>query len=140
MRARSLVNKINAEFSRQMPEQKAMTGYVTYTPSSFGEILTRAFNTISYAKYHIHLKDGELRCREVAVSTVKLIVAAMMDDGVRHGRDLREGAGFNSFTRCWHSLVCWGDVWWSGLIHRRLYEFYVKWAKPLIAIRHRAQQ
>lgn len=137
---RELVARINAEFSRQMPDQKTMRGYVTYTPSSLGEILTRTLNTISYAKYHIHLKDGELRCREVAVSVLKLILTVLDDAGIQRRHDLVGVSRSVSIARWCHDLLCWGDVWWSGLLHRRLYELYVKWVKPIASFQGRTQQ
>jgi len=139
-RVRTLVREINTGFSQQMPDQKAMQGYVTYTPSSLGEILTRAFNTISYAKYHIHLQDGELRCKEVAVNVLELISKVLKDADIRLKGDLIGVSQSRSIERLCHDAMCWGDTLWNGLLHRRLYEFYVTWIKPLTVTRCRTEQ
>ena len=139
-RVRNLVKEINAGFSRQMPDQQPIKGYVTYTSSSLGEVLTRTFNTISYAKYHIHLQDGELRCREVAVSVLELISTVLKDADIRLRVDLIGISQSRSLERLCHGAMCWGDTLWSGLLHRRLYGFYVTWIKPLAVTRYRTEQ
>lgn len=62
---------------------KAMEGFATYAPSTLGAMLTQRFNTITYAKYHVHLADGVQACRKHGLEVVKIACQTLQDLGVR---------------------------------------------------------
>jgi len=50
-----------------------MEGPLTFTPSALPYKLTDKFNTLTYAKYHLHIKDGKDALKKSAVDIVKKI-------------------------------------------------------------------
>ncbi len=129
LETRRLVERINHAFSKQMPSQKLMQGYVTYTPSTLGEILTRHLNTVSYAKYHIHLQDGEAECKKVAVDALLIILESLVGAGMTSSRDLLVRPHGAVPKERVAEIFRYGMVLWNGYLHRRLYEHYVRWVK-----------
>lgn len=49
-------------------------GFLTHAPSTLAPRLTAAFNTITYAKYHLELRLGIARNRELALQVVRSIL------------------------------------------------------------------
>lgn len=57
------------------------TGFLTYAPSTLAARLTREFNTITYAKYHLELRRGHDENRHLAIAVVRAAVAALDESG-----------------------------------------------------------
>lgn len=69
---KNLVNLINKELI-SLHNGYYLSGDLTYTPSSLPYKLTNKFNTITYAKYHLHIMDGKEEFKNKAVNIVKKI-------------------------------------------------------------------
>jgi hypothetical protein len=104
----------------------SMTGFGTYAPSTFGEILTRKLNTIGYAKYHIHLKDGEQVCREHAIDAVRTVCETLVDHQLTKSSDILLSPYGNTPREYIGEMARIIDIYWSGLIFPSLYGFYVR--------------
>ncbi len=50
-----------------------LSGNLTYAPSTLSYKLTNKFNTITNAKYHLHIMDGKEEFKNKAVNIVKKI-------------------------------------------------------------------
>jgi hypothetical protein len=74
---RRLVRTLNRDVL-SLSDGYATRGILTYAPSTLASKITRAFNTITYAKYHLHLRDGIQTNRELAVAVLTRIL-----DGLR---------------------------------------------------------
>lgn len=64
---------------------KRTTGFLTHAPSTLAPKLTAAFNTITYAKYHLELRLGIPRNKELALQVVRAVM-----DTLREGLSRRE--------------------------------------------------
>jgi hypothetical protein len=56
---------------------KPVLGFSTYAPTTLGARLTAAFDTLTLAKYHLHLAEGEDGCRTRALSVFKLLAETL---------------------------------------------------------------
>lgn len=101
-----------------------MYSFGTYAPSTLGEILTRKLNTIGYAKYHIHLKDGEQACREHAVAAVKTVCETLIDHQVTHVSDILVAPDGAIPKEMLGEVRRKLDIYWSGLLFPKLYGIY----------------
>lgn len=73
---RALVHAMNARV-QQAAGGHATTGFLTYAPSTLATQLTLAFNTITYAKFHLELRLGVRRNKELAVASVQAVLNTM---------------------------------------------------------------
>lgn len=64
----------------------ATRGILTYSPSMLASKITREYNTITYAKYHLHLRDGIERNRRLAVDVVTRILEGLESAGMNDAR------------------------------------------------------
>lgn len=64
------------------------TGPLTFAPSTLGYKLTRRFNTITYAKYHLHIMDGKEEYKKKAVSIINKIAQAFILQGFTDRRKI----------------------------------------------------
>lgn len=108
---------------------KGMYSFGTFAPSTFGEILTRKLNTIGYAKYHIHLKDGVQECRDHAVSVVTTVCQALQDNQLQKASDILVRPHGNVPKEPLQELVRKLDIYWSGYFFPLLYGFYCRYIK-----------
>lgn len=91
------------------------TGYVTYTPSTLQFELTRRFNTITFAKFHIHMKEGVKNSKRLAVDCFEDCLAILENNDVKSSSDIHLRP-FGS-VKCSSSneikikmLLLWGSV------------------------------
>ncbi len=72
----------------------ATRGILTYSPSMLASKITREYNTITYAKYHLHLRDGIARNRRLAVDVMTRILDGLQTAGMSDpGRILKQPHG-----------------------------------------------
>jgi len=69
---KNLVKLINKELI-SLHNGNYLSGDLTYAPSTLAYKLTEKFNTITYAKYHLHTRDGKEEFKNKAVNIVKTI-------------------------------------------------------------------
>lgn len=70
---RKMINLFNTEIVA-LTEGHAGKGLLTYAPSTPWAKITKKYNTITYAKFHIHLMDGINESKKLAVDSLKLVV------------------------------------------------------------------
>lgn len=61
----------------------AVEGFATYAPSTLGAMLTEAFDTVTVAKYHLHLKDGVETCRARGPQVFSALTSGLLRAGVQ---------------------------------------------------------
>lgn len=57
-----------------LSQGRAMRGELTNLPSTLAYQITKKYDTITYTKYHLHLKYGIEHCRSLGVSVLKTII------------------------------------------------------------------
>lgn len=107
----------------------AMRGLATVAPSTLGARLTRTLNTITYAKYHVHLADGPEECREHGLAVVRLACEALLEAGVRRpAQVLKRPYGGQPRAQA-RAALCRAYTLWEGPLKARL--------RPLAALLRR---
>ena len=61
---------------------KPVRTFSAFAPHTLGAMLTEAFDTLTMAKYHIHLKDGVEACEAQAVDVFTALADALASNGV----------------------------------------------------------
>lgn len=74
-KVKKLVDQINRSLV-PLHEGRYAKGAMTYTPSALAFHITQEFNTITYAKYHLHTMEG----KAVLASTAKDIVCTICEE------------------------------------------------------------
>ncbi len=74
---KNLVNKIN-EGLASLHAGASYSRNSTYAPSTLSYKLTNKFNTITYAKYHLHIMDGKEGFKNKAVEILKIISQSLI--------------------------------------------------------------
>jgi hypothetical protein len=82
---RRFVRRLNAAVLA-LSDGCATRGVLTYSPSMLSTRITRAYNTVTYAKYHLCLRDGAEANRRLAVGLVRTIGARLSDAGINDSR------------------------------------------------------
>ncbi len=59
-------------------------GILTFMPSMLASKITEKFNTITFAKYHLHLKDGIQQNRQLAINVLTRVLDRLVDEGITH--------------------------------------------------------
>lgn len=97
---------------------KPVTGFFTYAPLTLGSMLTHAFDTVTLAKYHVHLKEGEAACRSRAVAVLQCLAQALAAEGLTEPGKLARARPLHSVQR--HLAVVWAGFArpFLGLIRR----------------------
>jgi hypothetical protein len=112
-RVRRLVRTLNSRVQK-VADGHRTTGFLTYAPSTLATQLTLAFNTITYAKYHLELRLGEARNRRLAIETLEAVLDTMIDAGIRDARSILKRPYGNirpdPVARVAQRLV----FWWGG--------------------------
>lgn len=80
-RAVRRVVKIMNERIMSLTNNRFKGGLLTYAPSTFFQQLTERFNTITYAKFHIHIMDGLDKCRRLATDVLAAAVDTLRHEG-----------------------------------------------------------
>ncbi len=81
-RVRAIVQDMNA-FLIQLAGGKFQQGYMTYARTTLAYLLTRDLNTITYTKFHFHLKDGIPFVRRKAVEIFEGLAGILRKHDVR---------------------------------------------------------
>lgn len=76
---KNLVKIINRELI-SLHNGYYISGDLTYAPSTLPYKLTNKFNTITYAKYHLHIMDGKEEFKNKAVNIVKIISQTLISE------------------------------------------------------------
>jgi len=112
-RARAASAAIRRAFAG-WPGTKVVRGFPTYAPRTLGAMLTRAFDTVTMAKYHLHLDEGEDGCRAHGLRAFRVLADALAASGLADaGPGARRSAGWREPARA-------ADVAWSGWLRPQL--------------------
>jgi hypothetical protein len=65
-----------------------LTGPLTYAPSTLTYKLTRKFNTITYAKYHLHIAEGKEAFKNKATVIIQTVCDCMLKTGLLTKEDI----------------------------------------------------
>jgi len=123
-RVRKVVQKINERILAQVSAGKSLTGFATFAPTTLGEKLTRKFNTITYAKYHIHLKDGEDECRDHAVRAVTTACSVLIEENMADNAAVLT-APFGKITKDLpNEMLRMLQVYWCGYFRPLVQKYY----------------
>lgn len=68
-----------------LSQERAIRGELTNLPSTLAYQITEKFDTITYTKYHLHLKHGIEHCRSLGVSVLKTII-----EGIKPYKKIRD--------------------------------------------------
>lgn len=63
-------------------------GYGTYTPSTLQFELTRKFNTITFAKFHLHMKEGTEKSKQLAIDCFEDVLAILEQNNIKSSSDI----------------------------------------------------
>jgi hypothetical protein len=81
-----------------------VTGFGAFAPSTLTAMLTARFDTLTLAKYHLHLKDGADECRAHGVAVFRAMTDALESAGVTAaGR--RPGSAWRGAARSAESVL-----------------------------------
>ncbi len=86
-KVKKLVSSINKELI-SLHDGHYMKGELTYTPSSLPYKLTKKFNTITYAKYHLHIMDGKEAYKKTAVQILKKITQCFIEENIHDKKQI----------------------------------------------------
>lgn len=106
---RAIVHEMDA-FLVELAGGHCERGYFTYAPTTLAYLLTRYSNTITYTKFHFHLRDGVSKMQVLAVQ----VFDGLCDILQKHKVD----SGSRVLTRPF------------GNIHRTAYEWI--WLRSLV--------
>lgn len=103
------IRAVAAQVYRRMVEGDGGTpvaGFGTYAPHTLGSMLASAFDTITAAKFHLHLKDGVDGCRRQALDAFR----TMTDELISAGLTARGGRAQPG----WRGPLRLARVLWAG--------------------------
>lgn len=130
-KVRQAISKSYDRVKSDVSSGKAVYGFGTYAPSTFGEILTRKLNTIGYAKYHIHLQDGVDESKNHAVAAVRTVCGVLLEQKLTRPQDILKfpyGEVPGESLQEWIRKL---DVVWSGYLLPLLYGYYCRHFRKL---------
>jgi hypothetical protein len=87
-----------------------VTTFPAFAPHTLGTMLARKYQTLTLAKYHLHLKEGVDASRAHGVGVLAKLVSALRDNGVRGPAKTRGER---------HASLTMGEIW-SGLLRPQL--------------------
>jgi hypothetical protein len=87
---------------------KPVRGFSTYAPTTLGARLTTAFDTLTLAKYHLHLAEGEVGCRSRALNVFKVLAETLENTNLTRQPESRRSPVLNLI----HAL----RIMWAGLL------------------------
>ena len=76
---KNIVESINKELI-SLHDGYYLSGDLTYTPSALPYKLTNKFNTITYAKYHLHIMDGKEKYMNTAVNVAQKVSQVLISN------------------------------------------------------------
>ena len=91
---------------------RPVIGFSTYAPHTLGSMLADKYDTVTAAKYHLHLKQGAKACGLHGLRVFQLLAEALLTEKmIGRGR---------SRSRRALDLVCWARRIWAGLLRPQL--------------------
>lgn len=87
---------------------KPVTGFSTYAPHTLGSMLVGYFNTLSLAKYHLHLAEGEEGCRNRGLKVFQAMAETLFKFNLTARRPKRKSelrSLFLSFYIVWAGFL-----------------------------------
>jgi hypothetical protein len=97
-----------------------VTGFGTFAPHTLGSMLARRFDTLTLAKYHLHLAEGEDGCHARGLRVFR----AMAEILLAHGLAAPALPRPSSWREPWrHALVCWAGLLRPTIGHVRRGQF-----------------
>lgn len=84
-----------------------VNGFPTYAPHTLGAMLVRRFDTLSLAKYHLHLAEGESGCRKRGVGVFLAMAETLMDHGLVGPAAAKHATWRVPFR---DALICWAGL------------------------------
>ncbi len=103
--ARPLVRAIDKRLV-DLCDGRAVRGAITNLPSTLASQITRAYGTITYTKFHLHLNHGVPACRELSAEMFR----AVMEPALAH-RPLSEMVRATGGNH--RSAVGLAPIWWE---------------------------
>jgi hypothetical protein len=89
-----------------------VTGFAAYAPQTLGSMLAEEFDTVTLAKFHVHLKDGVDAVREQGVLAFRAMAEGLIEAGLTlPGARVHPG---------WRAPVRRGLEYWSGFMRPSL--------------------
>ena len=77
---RRLVRRVNQRVIR-VAGGPPTTGFLTYAPSTLAAQVTSKFNTLTFAKYHLELRLGIAKNKQLAVDSLRAVVDTLSAEG-----------------------------------------------------------
>jgi hypothetical protein len=87
---------------------KSVTGFSTFAPHTLGSMLVGQFDTLSLAKYHLHLAEGEDGCRHRGLKVFQAMAETIFKFNLTERRTKRKPGLRSPFLRLY--------ILWSGLL------------------------
>lgn len=91
---------------------KPVTSFSAFAPHTLGAMLVERFDTVTAAKYHLHLAEGVEECRRHALDVVAAMSEALCAEGLTSPAPERPIS--------WRKPVRTAWVWWAGLLRPQL--------------------
>jgi hypothetical protein len=107
-RVRAACRSLYARLAPGVP----VTGFSAYAPHTLGAMLTARYDTLSLAKYHLHLAEGEEGCRERGRRVFLAMASTLKEHGLTAPATPR---GWN-----WRSPLRNALIVWAGLLRPSL--------------------
>jgi len=86
-RVRAVVDSISKKLNL-LHNETGPSGESTYMPSTLSYKLTDKFNTITYAKYHLHIAEGKEKNKADALNIVEIISGLLIKHGLLTKKDI----------------------------------------------------
>ena len=90
------------------PRTRPIRGFPSFAPHTLGSMLTKQFDTITAAKFHLHLIEGEAACRARGLATLDALCAALAETdiaGPAPRRHLGWRGRYFALEETWHGLA-----------------------------------
>jgi hypothetical protein len=91
---------------------KPVLGFSTYAPHTLGSMLADKYDTVTAAKYHLHLKQGAKACGIHGLRVFQLLAEALLTEKMTGRATPRSRRALD--------LVCWTRRVWAGFLRPQL--------------------
>ncbi len=89
-------------------DTRRVSGFPAYAPSTLGSMLANMFDTITLAKYHIHLKEGEVQCKLHSLEVLRIAIEGLNKYGIHTNSELKSGMYYKFFKQA--------IIYWAGML------------------------
>jgi len=93
-----------------LPGVTSVTGFSTYAPRTLGSMLTKLYQTVTLAKYHLHLKQGPDDLRAHGIEVLRLLLTSLSTANIY---------GPATETHKSSSVLCLREIW-GGFLRPQL--------------------